>query len=566
MKYEPQKRVCQSCGKEFLIESEDLEFYEKIGVPAPTWCPDCREQRRIAFRNERSLYKRKCDLCGKEVVSRISPDKPYPMYCKDCYWSDKWDAIDYGRDYDWGKPFFEQFKELLFSVPHISLFAANLVNSDWVNQESDDKNCYLNFGGYFNESSAYNTYAVHSRDSFDNFWLLNSELCYENINCHHCYKTLFSQDCFDCHDTILSYDCRNCSNVIGCAGLRNKEYYIFNKPVSKEEYQKFLEENSLASHKNLLNLKEKAYQVWLSVPRRARRIIKSVNSWGDNIIESKNAKNCWWCGEIENSKHLYITVSLKDSYDCSSHGSGELCYEIAHSSGLYNSKFSLFSLGGRGKSDAFNLEYCYAVLNSHDCFGCVGLIKKEYCILNKQYSKEKYKELLPKIKKHMNKMPYVDKKGREYKYGEFFPPEFSLFGYNETAAQDYFPLTKEEAEEKGFIWSDYESDSGYQFSDYKIPDDIRDVKDDILEKILKCEVAGKPYRIIPMELEFYRRMGLPIPRKSPLQRHRERIAKLPPRKLYKRQCAKCGREIYTTYAPDRPEIVYCEECYKKEIG
>ncbi|HHD92722.1 MAG TPA: hypothetical protein ENL06_03885, partial [Candidatus Portnoybacteria bacterium] len=385
-------RICQNCGKEFTIEPEDFEFYEKIGVPAPTFCPDCREQRRIAFRNERALYKRKCDLCGKEVVSRISPDKLYPMYCKKCWWSDRWDPMKYGRDYDFNKSFFEQFKELLFSVPHVSIFNANTVNSDWVNQESDDKNCYLNVGGHFNEDSAYNTYELHSKDCFDNFWIFNSELCYENINCDHCYKTFFSQNCSQCQDTILSYDCRDCSHVFGCAGLRHKQYYIFNKPVSKEEYQEFLRNNPISSYENLLKLKEKAKKIWLSVPHRATNVVKSVNSWGDVISESRNAKNCWYSEKVEDSKHLYITAWLKDTYDCSCYGTGELCYEVAHSVGFYNSKFSMFGMGGNTaeKISSSNLEYCYEVLNSHNCFGCVGLRNKEYCILNKQYSKEDY--------------------------------------------------------------------------------------------------------------------------------------------------------------------------------
>jgi hypothetical protein len=188
----------------------------------------------------------------------------------------------------------------------------------------------------------------------------------------------------------------------------------------------------------------------------------------------------------------------------------------------------------------------------------------------------------------MNAAPYVDSRGRKYGYGEFFPFDLSLFGYNETAAMDYYPLTRDEALAGGFPWSDYESDAKYDFSDYRIPDDIKDVKDDILEKILKCEASSKPYRLIPMELQFYRRLGLPVPRRSPLQRHKDRIAKLPPRRLFERTCecggsgvakngykntvahqhgaGKCEAGISTPYAPDRPELVYCETCYQGEIS
>lgn len=169
-----QNKICQNCEREFLIDAQDFDFYQKIKVPAPTWCPECRDVRRFVFRNGHSLYKRKCDLCGESVVSRVSPDKSYKMYCQKCWWSDKWDGLQYGRDYDFGKSFFEQFKELLLATPHISVFNTNTVNSEWVNQETDDKNCYLNVGGHFNEDSAYNTFEVKGKNCFDNFGFGNA--------------------------------------------------------------------------------------------------------------------------------------------------------------------------------------------------------------------------------------------------------------------------------------------------------------------------------------------------------------------------------------------------------
>ena len=584
-----EKRVCQNCKAEFKIEPEDFKFYEKIKVPPPTFCPECREQRRIAFRNERALYYRKCDLCGENVVSRVSPDKSYKMYCRKCWWSDKWDSLTYAQEYDFSRPFFEQFKELLFATPHISLLSSNTVNSEWVNQETDDKNCYLNVGGHFNEDSAYNTYELYGKDNFDNYWLLHSELCYGNLNCDRCYRALFSRECFDCIDTILSSDCRNCMNIFGCAELRNQQYRIFNKRVTKEEYQDFLKNNPLTSYKKLSALREKAQEVWLSVPHRDAFIVKCTDCSGNFINESRRAKNAWNAERVEDSKNLYIVGYVKDCYDLTSFGGCELVYEGAHSGGLYNSKFVLYNMGGDvfKPSGASYLEYCYSAITSNNCFGCANLRNKEYCILNKQYTKEEYEKLVPKIVEHMNGMPYVDKKGRAYKYGEFFPIEFSPFGYNETAAQDWYPLTKEEAAEKGYPWSDYESQSQYEFSDYEIPDDITEVQDDVLEKVLKCEVSGKAYRIIPMELQFLRRMGLPIPRRSPLQRHKDRISKLLPRRLYKRNCqcagevddnkiykntAKhfhgekhCPNTIQTPYEANRPEVVYCEKCYLAEV-
>jgi len=585
-----ENRTCQNCKKDFPIESEDFDFYKKIEVPPPTFCPECREQRRIAFRNERALYKRKCDLCGEEVVSRVSPDKQYKMYCKECWWSDNWDPLGHGRDYDFSKPFFTQFKDLLLSVPHISLFSSNTVNSDWVNQETDDKNCYLNVGGHYNENSGYNTYELHGKNSFDNFWLLSGEFCYEDIYCKHCYKTFFSKNCYDSRDTYFSFDCRNCSNVIGCVGLRNKQFYIYNKAVTKEEFEDFLKNNPFSSRKALSKIQSQSSKVWYSIPHRFSTILKSVNIIGNNITESKNSHNVWDSEKVEDCKNLYVSAWVRDSYDGSSSGATELGYEFASGGGVYDAKFLNFCMSKDPlkQMHSLHIEYCFNTIECSYCFGCVGLKSKKFCILNKAYSEDEYHGIVTKIKEQMMATPYIDSGGRIYKYGEFFPPDISPFGYNETAAIDYYPLSREEAIKNGFLWSDYESEKKHELSDYQIPDDINDVGDDILEKTLKCEISGKPYRVVPMELQFYRQMGLPIPRRSPLQRHKDRMSKLLPRKVFNRQCeclgkrpgkngynntvshqhgeGKCETLFLTSYSPDRPELVYCEECYQQEIS
>lgn len=550
-------KICQNCQRRFIIESADLKFYRKISVPPPNFCPECREQRRLAFRNERALYKRKCDLCQKEVVSIYSSTppsgwvKPFTVYCPDCWFSDQWDELANGRDFKSSKPFFSQFKELLQNAPRLSIQHIRVENSDWVNNETDVKNCYLDVGGHFNEDCAYNTYAVKCKDCFDNYWLWNSSLCYECISCRNGFKTFFSQQCQDCLDAFLSYDCRNCQNIFGCAGLRHKQYYIFNKPYSKENYFDFLKKYPVSSYKILQTLKEKAREITLKTPHRDVSIVKSVNCDGNYIEQSKNCHNCWDVEKAEDCKHLFIDGEIKDSYDASSVSfQTELIYEVMGANAISKVKFSHFISSG------YNLEYCNFLVNSHDCFGCVGLRNKSYCILNKQYPEQEYEELKEKI------IEYMKKTGE---YGEFFPVSLSTFGYNETTAQDYFPLIKEEAAKIGVNWNNYKSAVNYKFSDYQIPDDIHNVGDDILDKILRCEVSGLAYKIIPMELKFYREMGLPIPRRAPLQRHKDRLVLRAPRKLWPRQCQKCHKDIKTVYAPERPEIIYCEKCYLARV-
>jgi hypothetical protein len=304
---------------------------------------------------------------------------------------------------------------------------------------------------------------------------------------------------------------------------------------------------------------------------------------------------------------------MNDSYD--GYGVGakvDLLYESVDT-GVSGSRFyfDIFIWGG---SDVI---YCYGCHGSHNMFGCIGLHNKSYCILNKQYSKEEYEELVPKIIKHMNDMPYVDKKGRIYKYGEFFPPELSPFSYNETIAQEYFPLTKEQAIEQGYSWKDPEERNyKIQIPNDQLPDNIRDVEDDIVNKVIGCahaqlstsqvdnpdrlepacnEQCTTAFKIIPDELQFYRKMNLPLPRLCPNCRHYQRLKQRNPLKLWHRKCMcagkkleirnekletshqyqntikhfhgdnSCPNEFETSYSPNRQEIIYCEQCYNAEV-
>jgi hypothetical protein len=69
----------------------------------------------------------------------------------------------------------------------------------------------------------------------------------------------------------------------------------------------------------------------------------------------------------------------------------------------------------------------------------VGLRNKEYCIFNKQYTKEAYEELVVKI------IEYMKTTGER---GEFFNPSYAPFGYNETIAQNDSPLLQSEATQR----------------------------------------------------------------------------------------------------------------------
>ena len=183
----------------------------------------------------------------------------------------------------------------------------------------------------------------------------------------------------------------------------------------------------------------------------------------------------------------------------------------------------------------------------------------------------------------MNVIPYKSKKGLVYKYGEFFSFELSPFNYNETIAQEYFPLTQEQALQRGYLWKESEP-RNYQITLKKedIPDHIQDVGDDITGQVIACEHEGKcleqcteAFKIISEEFKFYKRMNLPLPRLCPNCRHYKRLKQRNPLKLWHRKCMcdkkhihheeHCEVEFETSYAPERSEIVYCEKCYQQEV-
>ena len=585
-------KTCQNCKNRFTIEPEDFAFYEKIKVPPPTWCPECRIVRRLAWRNERTLYRRKCAATGKDILSMFNPQSPFVVYEHGYWWSDQWDQMKTGRDYDFSRPFFIQFRELLETQPLPNVANSNAVNSEYCNHSHAAKNCYLVFGASENENVAYASGPVQCKDSYDLYLTLKVERGYEILTSSGLFSCAFAQDSDDSFNSRFLYSCLDVNDSFGCVNLRNKAHQFFNQAYTKQAYEAEMRKIDLGSYRVLLEYSNKFSEFILRYPRRHGALIKCVATTGDNAMNTKNCKSCFDSyGNVEDSKFLIHAVDAKDSYDCYGVGVGaELMYEgVDNGLKAARNSFSVFTHSCR------DVYYTYGCQNSSRLFGCVGLRNKQYCILNKQYSKEEYEKLVAEIIAHMNAMPYIDKKGRKYLFGEFFPPEISPFAYNESIAQEYFSLTPESAERNGYRWQTAEKkDYGITKESGDLPDHIRDVSDSILHEAITCAHHGEcmhqcstAFRIIPDELNFYRKMNLPLPRLCSNCRHYARLVKRNPFRLWHRRCqciggnsenavyknqtphshgsTHCPNEFETSYAPDRKEIVYCEECYQAEV-
>lgn len=561
------EKICAVSKQSFVITAEDIEFYKKVGVISgddmrglPSLCPEERMRRRLAWRNERFLYNRECSGTGKKIVSMYNADQKFPVYDNDFWWGDEWDGKDNFLDFDFSKDFFLQLESLLNIVPRMArVQQGTCENSTFTNCAAYNKNCYLLFSANLDEDCAYGSFVLNCKNSFDSLYLRKSELCYESVSSEECYSSTFLQNSKRCSDSHFLKNCISCTNCFGSINLRNKEYYFLNKKYSKEEYFKKLAEVGLSKYSKVKILRGYFKKLFHKYPVKYSESLQNYNSSGNYLYNSKDSSECWDASNLESCKFVSDCENIKTSYDVNYYGcleTNELLYECEGVGlGVYNVQFSKLCWGG-----CKNLQYCIECFKSEDCFGCVGLRNAKYCIFNKQYSKEDYFALREKIILHMK----VRKE-----WGEFFPMNISPFGYNETIAHEFFPLENPSllasSDELKFNWSSEKISAQYDGPKYNIPDDIKDVPDEILQKILQCEITGKYYKIVQSELNFYRKMKIAIPRKCPDQRHKERFDMRNPRQLFKRTCESCDVEISTTYAPNRPEEIFCEKCYLESV-
>ncbi len=544
--------TCLHCSSAFNITSEDQRFLDLFAVPAPKSCPTCRLQRRLCERNTRSLYYRKCDLTGKQIIAQYNPECPFPVYGVDAFMGDGWSGLTYGRDVDFNRPFFHQFKELTAVVPHLALFntPGTLENSDYNNCTGYIKNCYLISESDICEDCYYSNLLKKCKNVVDCSVCYECERCYECIDCVGCQMLRGSQDCQQCSDSFFLFNCQGCSNCIGCINQRHKQYMIWNEQYSKEDYERKKAELGLNGRSGLKSVLQRAEAFFESHPHRALLIERAESCTGDRIYDSKNAVNCFDVKDIEDCRHCQkISLSCKSCMDFNSWGqNSELVYQCsACGDRTYNAKFCSTCI------TVTNAEYSFECFHCKDIFGCVGLKGQQYCIFNKQYSKDEYEALRSKLIDHMRQLG---------EYGEYFPMDLCPFAYNESFAPDLFPMTKEEVIKCGWRWyEDHESDERYMGAHIDLPETIADVKKGVSKQILLCEVSKKPYKIIPQELAFYRSMDIPAPALCPDERHRRRMAKRNPYRLWQRNCGKCSKEIETTYSPERPEQIFCDDCY-----
>lgn len=546
----PLTAVCNICRQEFAWEEEDLAYFGKLGIAPYEQCSECFHRQRLSFRNERVFYKRKCDATGKDILALYHSDLPYKVYCAEYFWSDKWDAFSYGRDFDFNRTFFEQFAELKLAVPKLAIHNVKGENSDFCNTCVGNKNSYLVFGGDYNEDCMFGVLCDKNRHCMD------IDYCYEGQYLYFCSDVIGSYECQFLFNSNNCSNCYFCEDLIGCnecilsLGLKNQSYCIANKRYSKEEYLNLKEQIMTGKYSSLSENFMKFLKMRGNRDVKYAHVVNCEGCSGDYIKDSKNCTQCFDVNNSQDCRDVIYASKVKDAFMCDSLGlNSEKIFNTLSTMDVFNVRSSNWIV------DSSDVYYCDFCINSSNIFGCTGLNHGQYCVLNKKYSKEEYRDLVLRIVEHMKKMG---------EWGQFMPASMSCFAYNETTAGIYFPLEKEEALKRGFKWRDEEKVEG-KAQTYEVPDDIVEVDEHICEEILKCGWCGKNFKILAKEFQWYQKQHVPVPRNCGDCRMKRRRELRNPRKLWDRECTRCQKPLGSTYAPERSEHIYCDTCYLAKV-
>lgn len=333
-----ERKTCKVSGQSFAIFQSDVEMLDKlspviggqkIALPLPTLCPEERNTRRISFRNDSKIYRRTCDFTGKPFISMYSPEKPYKVYHNDIWYSDKRDAIQFGRDFDFTQDFFPQFTGLLLEVPRLGLQVRNSENCDYCGVASHAKNCYLSNVCSWSEDVHYSSWVTHSKSCMDCFRCYKIENSYQCIFCNSSLKLnycILVNNSFDC---LRSINLDNCENCFLCHNLNNKKYCIRNTQYTKEEYMEYIRKiDRCDAHWFQTTEAEFTKMRQEKTIYRATCNTNTPDSYGAFLTDSKNCKICFDIVTGEDCSYFFDAGSdEKSCMDCSYGGDIEKSYE-----------------------------------------------------------------------------------------------------------------------------------------------------------------------------------------------------------------------------------------------
>ncbi len=549
----PETRNCQNCKKDFAITPEEFSAYQKVGIELPVICFSCRVQQHFSFWPFGKFRKGTSALSGESFITVLSEHVKYPIYTLKEWHSDAWDPMVYGIAYDPNRSFFDQLVDLQVKVPRPHQTGTNNIGCDWCDDVWNSKNCYLSRSMEKGEDLYYAYRLFECKNCIDCVFCFKCDGCYDSRYCHNSYNLSYSRNSRDCMDSFFLYDCRNSTNCFMCTNLRGKQYCIGNKQFTREEYFEKLKEYNLSSYESVQKLKIEFEEMMKSeAVHRENFNLRELNSKGDFLIDTKNCQTCFMIHESEDSYNCVRGMKEVNCIDANCSWFIELSGNCSCCVDAYGLKYSLWSSGRF-------CEYVDQCVECEHCFGCVGLKKKKYCILNVQYTKEEYEILKEKIIEDMR---------ARGEYGKFFPYSMATGPVNFSTAMIYVPeTTKEDVERLGGPWEDPSENRTEGTPTSELPDRIGDVDESITKVPLICPVTGWRYNIAANELQFYKQKNIPLPREHFDVRIKQSLKHYTVLRAFPVACIYCAKDLEVYYLPEWGyKKIACESCYQREIN
>jgi len=532
------------------LSPNDLKLLERLDVPVPQLSFSELMQSLMSFRNEWVLHRRKCDLSGQAIISAYPEQTMFPVYRNELWWGDHWRPEKFAQPVNFSRPFFDQVADLQAIVPREGTSVFNCENSDYNSHIRESRNCYLNSLVYRCEDTFYSYWVVNDKDAADCLLVNNSTLVYDCMDCDTLYECVHLQDCNNCKDCHFSYQLRGCDSCIGCYNLVNKRFYVFNQAVTESEFKRLKGELLNGTRAGYETGRQIFSDIYAKAPRRALHNLNVENCLGDHLL---NSRNCHYAFDGSDGEDVNYSVSFakaKSVLACYSAGWPD-CEDIYLSlvtRGSQNIAFSYYTFYSSG------LRYCDSSMSCHDCFGSIGLRHARNCVLNRSYNVHEYEMVMRKL------ISFMTETGE---WGKFFPPQLSTFPYNQSAAQQHFPLTPEETAKQGWCWRELES-SEFDASTAP-PSDLASLLPLDSRLLFRCEESGKPFKVNQAEATLYQRLGLPPPNLAPQARHLRRLRRRNSFQLQASKCALSGAEIVTTFDATSAGNVVSEAAFLESL-
>ncbi len=291
--------------------------------------------------------------------------------------------------------FFSEFNKLLLRYPKVPPNIHNSENSEYGEHLANCKNMHIAFDSSSCSDCLYLYDSYIAKNCIDCDYTVESELCYESVDPFKCYNSAFLEYCVGTRDAYYSANCFNCHNIFGCINLAGKSFCIFNRQLSEEEYKRRVKEYLKWPPEKVLETLETLKKRY---PLTQTHEAHNENSaYGNYSHYNKNCYMCFDSAHNEGCSYLYDSHHNASSFDMTcAYDKNELSYQIVDSVKLFNCNFAFLSNNSHDSSYIFNCR------NVKNCIGCVSLSNKQYCILNRQLSKEEYervsKQLLEEFK------------------------------------------------------------------------------------------------------------------------------------------------------------------------